>query len=226
MKTTNISLCAQCGSSNPTERDHVPPKTLFLEPRPSNLITTPICSSCHLPTSMDDEYFRDMLVFNQDVKDNIVVKELTKKVFRGLSRPQKKKSLSALWKNIQKVEVQSPMGLYLGTGAMFTIKKERFERVITRTVKGIYYYFEGTPLSKDSRISSYLLDAIDFRKYNGSNMIINQLANSPEVIIENQTFRFRRYYNVQEKYEVWLLVFYNVFETLTFIVHSEEKNKV
>jgi hypothetical protein len=50
--------CYLCGSSNPTTRDHVPPKGFFPEPRPSNLITVPCCAPCNSAYSKDDEAVR------------------------------------------------------------------------------------------------------------------------------------------------------------------------
>jgi len=218
-------FCAQCGSNNPTERDHVPPKNIFLEPRPSTLIVSPICASCHAGTSLDDEYFRDMLIFRGDLKDNEAVKKLTPKVLRGLSRPEKRKTVQAMAENLRKMEVKSQLGLFLGYGNMYTITKERFERVITRTIKGIFYHEDHEPLSKGSAVGTYLLDAIDFKKYKGSEGIINELANCPEVIIEQSTFRYRRFRNIEEGYEVWLLTFYNRVESISFIVHPQVINE-
>jgi hypothetical protein len=50
--------CYLCGNSNPTTRDHVPPKGFFPEPRPSNLITVPCCAPCNNASSKDDEAVR------------------------------------------------------------------------------------------------------------------------------------------------------------------------
>lgn len=39
-------------------REHVPPKNLFLAPRPRNTITVPVCGECNHVYHLDDEYFR------------------------------------------------------------------------------------------------------------------------------------------------------------------------
>jgi len=54
---TNCYLCGKLDDGNFT-RDHVPPKGLFLEPRPSNLITVPCCLECNNKHSDFDERLR------------------------------------------------------------------------------------------------------------------------------------------------------------------------
>jgi len=50
--------CIYCGTRKDLTSDHVPPKALFAEPRPSHLITVPACRPCNKSYVKDDEYFR------------------------------------------------------------------------------------------------------------------------------------------------------------------------
>jgi hypothetical protein len=50
--------CALCGETRSVTREHVPPKGLFLPPRPRNTITVPVCGPCNHGYHLDDEYFR------------------------------------------------------------------------------------------------------------------------------------------------------------------------
>lgn len=50
--------CALCGEFHPVTREHVPPRNLFLAPRPRNTITVPVCEGCNHCYHLDDEYFR------------------------------------------------------------------------------------------------------------------------------------------------------------------------
>lgn len=50
--------CAMCGNAEEVSREHVPPKNLFLKPRPTNTITVDLCVSCNHGYHLDDEYFR------------------------------------------------------------------------------------------------------------------------------------------------------------------------
>src|SRR5262245_21112273 len=54
-------ICGYCGRAEATTRDHIPPKAIFLVPRPSDLITVPSCASCNHGASDSDELFRAYL---------------------------------------------------------------------------------------------------------------------------------------------------------------------
>lgn len=58
LKATKTRECALCGKRGPLTREHVPPRNLFLKPRPQNTITVPLCSTCNGSYHLDDEYFR------------------------------------------------------------------------------------------------------------------------------------------------------------------------
>ena len=51
-------LCCLCGSRPSTTRDHIPPKCIFPQPRPVDIITVPACEECNKNTSAADEEFR------------------------------------------------------------------------------------------------------------------------------------------------------------------------
>ena len=60
-KKTNLIPCAYC--RNPirqcdSQRDHIPPKSLFTSPRPNNLVTVRCCETCHQVLSDGDEALR------------------------------------------------------------------------------------------------------------------------------------------------------------------------
>lgn len=52
------AVCVLCGHWRPITREHVPPKNLFLSPRPRNTLTVPVCKHCNESYDRDDEYFR------------------------------------------------------------------------------------------------------------------------------------------------------------------------
>lgn len=53
-----LGVCAICGADGEVNREHVPPRNLFLKPRPTNTITVDLCPSCNHGYHLDDEYFR------------------------------------------------------------------------------------------------------------------------------------------------------------------------
>lgn len=58
VKRKKVGGCALCGETLPITREHVPPKNLYLPPRPRNTITVPVCEPCNHGYHLDDEYFR------------------------------------------------------------------------------------------------------------------------------------------------------------------------
>src|SRR5258708_2493605 len=58
--------CAYCGEWRELTRDHVPSRSLFSKPRPSDLITVPSCFSCNNGVSKDDEYFNIVMKIGID----------------------------------------------------------------------------------------------------------------------------------------------------------------
>lgn len=52
------NTCYLCGAANPTTRDHVPPRGLFVPPLPNDLITLPCCGQCGDMFKNDDEAVR------------------------------------------------------------------------------------------------------------------------------------------------------------------------
>jgi hypothetical protein len=61
--------CYLCGGEGNITRDHIPPKGLFAEPRPSNLITVPCCEKCNHDNHKRDEQFRIFasIPFNRNI---------------------------------------------------------------------------------------------------------------------------------------------------------------
>lgn len=57
-KQKKVGTCALCAENRAVTREHVPPKNLFLAPRPRNTITVPVCETCNHGYHLDDEYFR------------------------------------------------------------------------------------------------------------------------------------------------------------------------
>lgn len=58
--------CYLCGLVPADTRDHIPPRGLFPEPRPTNLVTVPCCRRCNSDFAPEDDYFR--FVFSSSVE--------------------------------------------------------------------------------------------------------------------------------------------------------------
>jgi hypothetical protein len=69
-----------CCNENTISREHIPPKCLFLTPRPSNMITVPSCQKHIFAKSKDDEYFIRVRVRFFDTLQRIKMNKSKKKV--------------------------------------------------------------------------------------------------------------------------------------------------
>src|SRR5271169_6826938 len=117
----NQDECYLCGALA-TTRDHIPPLGLFPEPRPSNLVTVPACLACNRGRSLDDEYFRLMVTAgSRDSPQSINLLHQ-----RIIPHMRKKPALiMEFMKAVQKVDIESKSGVYLGQAPVFQINRQR-----------------------------------------------------------------------------------------------------
>ena len=160
-KNKDKILCAFCGEPAKS-KDHVPPKGVFPDPKPTDLITVPACKKCNSETKLDDEYFR-WLVATGSAKSETAVKLIKQRVLPRFKRR------SALLRNIMKgsveVAVYSEGGIYLGRKPAFRFDRSRIQVVIDKTVRGLYYHELGVVLSTEVVIKDFLLNPIIDDKY-------------------------------------------------------------
>ena len=140
--------CVYCGSTTQITREHVFPKNLFPPPRPRNLITVPACESCNKSYDQDDEYFRAFVV-TAGVEDPTGRKMWDEKVFGPTLRrsPKLKKTLVD---SLRKVEYKSPGGIYLGERREIRFGRSRVNRIIEKSVRGLYMHHLGRALRSQS----------------------------------------------------------------------------
>ncbi|MHC4535752.1 MAG: HNH endonuclease [Planctomycetota bacterium] len=127
-----------CGSGKDMTVDHIPPKALFPEPRPSNMLTVPCCKKCNESFSKDDEYFRTVLVSDAAVFSNPNVQAVNEKLLRSMSRPEASAMASAIRKSLHVVDVISRGGIYLGRSPAMKINASRIKRVANRIARGLF----------------------------------------------------------------------------------------
>lgn len=199
--------CVYCGSKENITADHVPPKCLFPDPKPTNLITVPACEKCNNSYKKDDEYFR-ICVLTQPYNNPTGWKIWEEKVIRRTLRrsPSLRKRLLD---NLIRVELRSPSGVYLGEGEALQFHVSRINRVVKRIVRGLYWYHYGSKLApeigflitKDSDVS-------------GVTDIINNYTDLS--FIDKETFQYRHGIAAEDPDQsIWVLRFYTI---TTFLV--------
>ena len=136
--------CCYCGG-DATTRDHVPHRALFPRPRPTDLITVPACESCNNVSSLDEEYFLHVLLSWRDAKGP-VIDSLRKQRFESKylveQRPPRRLAEMAerMLRSMEQRPLYSPAGLYLGDATTLTVDRNRFDRVLDKIARGLYFH--------------------------------------------------------------------------------------
>ena len=135
--------CIYCGATQHLTADHVPPKNLFLPPRPSDLLTVPACLTCNKSFEKDDEYFRLAVLAPTDQdRDPMAARLWTHKVIHGtLKRSPALKSLTK--RSITSLDVHTPERIYLGTTPSVRLDRRRLDRVARRIVTALHWHHYG-----------------------------------------------------------------------------------
>jgi hypothetical protein len=145
-KVNSKKTCIYCGSCENITVDHIPPKALFPEPRPSNLLTVPCCKKCNESFSKDDEYFRTVLVSCAAVYSDPNVQAVNAKLLRSMARPEATAMASTIRKSLCVVDLKSLGGIYLGRSPAMRVNARRINRVTGRIARGLFYVIHNYPV--------------------------------------------------------------------------------
>jgi hypothetical protein len=156
------TICIYCRSRRATTVDHIPPKSFFPRPRPNNLITVPSCDVCNAAFARDDEEFRRMLLFRDDIGSRPEFSALLDSVHRSLVRPQARRIRDGLLADVRDVNLRSPAGLYLGTRAIFHPRLDVADRSGLRMGSAIFFRETGHLLPAESLSRCRVLSALTF----------------------------------------------------------------
>jgi len=195
--------CYLCGTEDNLTRDHVPPKNLFLNPLPDNLITLPCCKKCNSSFSKDDEAFRLW------VSTSAFASPTAKKIWDEKIAPSFQKRNHQLAKNIQE---------YIGTKILetpigkvefptFSIPQNRVVNYLIRLTKGLLrhhypnYDYSETPFLVNHILLSNEQEMIVLYK------IINLMTYNE---LGNGVFRYWHGFAVDSPESgIWVYTFYD-----------------
>jgi len=152
---SRLSNCAYC-SAPATTRDHVPTKKLFPSPRPSDLITVPSCESCNNRLSPDEEYFVHVLLSLREA-DTPTAWKLRNELFAKERTARRLRMSHLMLSTIKRVRMVTAGGLHLGYGHTFEVDLDRFDRVVEKVARGLWFAEFQEQLPQD-RIASVLLN--------------------------------------------------------------------
>ena len=131
-------LCVYCRSPEDLTRDHIPPRSFFPAPRPTNLITVPCCAECHREFTKDDEYLRNLLIFVDGNEGHPAAEMLRGKGFRSLDDPNARGYSKSFFKNVNPGWVRYGNSM-IAPGATITLDDQRIEDFFCRMIVGLFW---------------------------------------------------------------------------------------
>jgi len=123
---TGRPRCVYCGGLADTN-DHAPPRCFLRPPRPSNLITLPACKECNSGFSFAENCAKTLIALVSEDTDLVAERAPDGRVTRALARD---KRLRAVIESSRRAD-----GNYEIVGELLT----HFNRVLTKTVQGLYF---------------------------------------------------------------------------------------
>jgi hypothetical protein len=189
-KRRRIGECAHCGKTARLEDDHIPPKNLFSIPRPANLIVVPSCKDCNGGSSKDDEYFRMVTTFREDVAEREDVQSVLATVMRSLQYPEAAGFKATVIQSFKRHQVFSDAGVFWGTKTAFDIDYDRLHRVAERIINGLFYHETGRPLPVSHVPQALLQDGFQEGLFKDFLPIFARLLRKPEPQTIGSVFKY------------------------------------
>jgi hypothetical protein len=154
--------CAICGSRPATTDDHIPPKGIFLKPKPNDLITVPSCVECNNKASVGDERFKVFLsLHGSHLESNPETSAVVTQALETLEKNLKlKREIAA---SAQPAVTITPGGIVYGRAYAVPWDKYSHDSVIERTVRGLYFHHFGLCLGSRTKVDVVFLKGLNVR---------------------------------------------------------------
>jgi hypothetical protein len=213
--------CVYCGSTKQLTREHVFPKNLFPPPRPKDLITVPACESCNKSYDQDDEYFRAYVV-TPAFENTIGRKMWDEKVF-GSTLKRSPKLKKTLVDSLRKVEIKSTGGIYLGDRRAIGFNKARIDRIIEKSIRGLYRHHFAHRLRSKSSFAIFFNPKLE--NLEALVGIVGQFG-PPMRIGDGKVVQYRfEYVHQSPEHSIWWLMFYGTTHVVV-LVNAEQPETV
>ena len=153
-KKQKLGLCVYCGRQGVVTENHIPPKALFQKAAHASLLRIPSCVTCNTGASKDDEYLRTMIALSAKGERNASFDTLVEKTVRSLVRPEAAHFRESIMRGLSETFIPSPAGV-LVPAVLGDVDLSRFDKVIARIIKGIFFDERGRRLHSDYEVVSY-----------------------------------------------------------------------
>lgn len=209
---TGRTICYACLSAPSDTRDHIPPYSFFLHPRPSNLITVPCCWSCNNGNSKEDDFARFVLtsLIDRSPAGETIWEE---KVVPGFF-PRNAKEIDAIIPSLRDVTLARDGEII--EGVAFETDLNRLSRYFTRMTKGLIRHHYP--------IYDYSVDEFQVRYFLPGDEGLEKLAEVRDVLqyehVGDGVFQYRHGITDTSRSGLWLLVFYEAI--LVVVYHAKQ----
>jgi hypothetical protein len=152
-------LCVLCGEEKATTKDHIPPQGIYPKPRPNNinLHTVPACSDCNNGAGIEDEQFKILISFETgEYRENQyeVIDWMAKTV--GANQKIANKIFETRKNGFA---IRDEKGIEPVVSVEFD--GEKYNKVIERIVKALYWRQTGNYLGKHTNINVFPKNAVE-----------------------------------------------------------------
>lgn len=208
-KQRSIRRCAICGEVNvPGSKDHIPPKSIFSDPLPLNLITVPACASCNNNGSDHDEIFKTFLAFILGLSPT------TESLYKSAVSTASKKFSRYISQVMKPAILRTQTGSICGHGYTVPFNENislKFETAVQRIVTGLFWHHFSEHIGKQRKFEIKL-------HYKVTNEMLGELNFACNKIGEQFCYLYTKTNESEPCISFWMLEFYERFWISCFVV--------
>lgn len=207
--------CIYCGKNEANEGDHVPPKSFFPKPLPSDLITVPSCSDCNREFGKIDEFIRNVFISLDTTESIPNLDSIREKLHRSMKREKSFKLLVKIYSTIKQVEIIDESGIKLIDKPAFDLDRIEYDKFFERISRALLYVENGV---------KYFHGSFKWKKYYKDQDLKSMLSklNSPEIIeVKNASgngmFKYQGVFWKNKPTSIWFVNFYDGIEFMIYV---------
>lgn len=198
--------CALCGTTEQLTHEHVPPKNLFLPPRPTNTITVTLCAPCNSSFHLNDEYFRVYVTTGAEPGSQLGTLWKEKVVGSSFTRSGGLKGrLQDEYEVLRQYAATKPLEFETGEPVpeellplLQAFDATRINAVVEKIVKCLHLYHTGTRLNATITIET--INVPENEKRQAITKATGRVGDKNEFVYSTQS--------IAPGQDRWLLVFY------------------
>jgi hypothetical protein len=232
--------CVFCRKPCESTRDHVPPKGLFPEPRPNNLITVPACGECNSGAHQDDEFMQRLALIDRAAR-NADARQVAEKAGRALNKPEKQGMRSAFFNTLDFTQLFSEAPVAVSRPVLMAVDGKRLRRIVEKITKGMLWEMTRRKLKARGERGFSEADVprlpADYRALVhevGARPDIQDLRYNeqyilrlPEATIGTETFAYRHVIDGDDPFlSLWRFSFYNSVHFMGYTFQGDGTNGV